>query len=110
MKAQSPNSLVISTSDGYLFINPEEIVYCEADGNYTSIFLISGQRHFICRQLGDLEGDLPGSFVRIHHSYIVNIRFLDRYDHSGLLWLKSGFAVPVARRRRQEVLWRLGID
>lgn len=108
MKTEDIRKLGIATAKGYFFIEPREIIRCESDGNYTTLYLTGNQKHCVCRQLGLLEEDLPPDlFMRVHHSHVVNLLFLDRYERIGLLWLHDGDAIPVARRRRRELLTRL---
>ena len=51
----------------------ENIVWLEADGNYTTIHLINNKRHVIRTTLTEMEEQLPSdNFIRIHKSYVVN--------------------------------------
>ena len=78
----------VNTRTGTLFINPADILYCKAEGNYTSI--CTGKKHHLCSMnLGKVVELLPQKvFIRIGRSYIVNyeyITMLDRKDCSILL-------------------------
>ncbi len=46
----------------------------EAADKYAYLYTVSGDKHLCDYSLSRLEGRLPGGFVRIHRSYIVNTR------------------------------------
>jgi len=73
----------VNTRTGTLFINPLSILYCKADGNYTSI--CTGNKQYLCSlNIGKVREMLPGNgFIRVGRSYIVNFEYvtmLDRKD------------------------------
>jgi len=62
---------------GSIFIDPLTIVYCEAEGNYTDIYLDNGTRNTVTQSLGSIETQLDGrGFSRINRSVIINRRYL----------------------------------
>ena len=64
--------LAIPTAEGLQFIRLADIIYLEADANYTYIFL-QAQKYIVSRTLKDFEDMLPAEFfLRIHNSYIIN--------------------------------------
>ena len=79
--------IVISTSADLLRIAAAELVYAEADGNYTTLMLTDGERRVVTLQLGQLEkliaSQMPQAaqgFVRIGKSLIVKLDSV-RYIH-----------------------------
>ncbi len=57
---------------GTELIDFEAIHYVQADGDYSRVHTYD--RSYLCTQsLGALEEALPGSFARIHRSYVVNL-------------------------------------
>ncbi len=69
--------LKINTRNGFEVINPENILYCEADGNYTTICLTAGARLITPTTLGIVEYELPkGEFYRVSRSAIINLSYL----------------------------------
>jgi two-component system, LytTR family, response regulator len=66
-----------NTLGGFILINPEEILYCKAEANYTDIFLTSQHKHTISMNIGSLEKILAQpQFFRISRSNIINVKFL----------------------------------
>ena len=78
----------VNTRTGMLFINPADILFCKAEGNYTSV--CTGKKHYLCSlNLGKVLELLPKTgFIRIGRSHIINfehISILDRKECSIVL-------------------------
>ena len=83
-----PSRIRVNTRTGTLFINPADILFCKAEGNYTSV--CTGKKHYLCSlNLGKVVELLPKTgFIRIGRSHIINfehITMLDRKECSILL-------------------------
>jgi two-component system LytT family response regulator len=66
---------------GYLFVNPDELIYCEADGNYTHLMLEDGKEEVVSFNLGHVENQLMDhSFFRINRSVLVNLKHIKKLD------------------------------
>ena len=73
--------LRFTTRSGYTFINLHEIVYLEAEGNYTCIYLSNGKDEMITQSLGQIEEELSTrNFFRVNRSVIVNLKYLSRVN------------------------------
>jgi DNA-binding LytR/AlgR family response regulator len=93
--------------NGTTFINPAEIVYVEAEGNY-SIFHMKAKQHMVTRQIGELEVQLqPIGFIRISRSFIINPLYLSRIDRKlHICLLEVGdqrFELPVSEDRLRDI-------
>jgi len=65
-----------------VYIDPQSIVYCEAEGNYTDIYLQDGKCHTVSRNLGSIELQLSGNgFGRINRSTLINKKYLHKIAH-----------------------------
>jgi two-component system LytT family response regulator len=87
----------VNTRTGTLFINPADILFCKAEGNYTTVF--TGKKHYLCSMnLGKVEELLPkNGFIRVGRSHIINyehITMLDRKECSIIL-ARDGESVKV---------------
>lgn len=66
-----------SARTGTVYINPAEIIYCQADGNYSDLFMTGREKQTITINIGKLEKMLPDSkFIKISRSLIINKQFL----------------------------------
>jgi len=70
----------VNTRTGTVFINPYTILYCKADGNYTTI--CTGDKQYLCSMnLGKVGEQLPGNgFIRVGRSYIINFEYITLLD------------------------------
>lgn len=103
--------IAVPAADGLHLFDPRRVVRCEAEGNYTTLYDDEGRRLVCARTLKDFEGMLePYAFVRAHASHLVNLLFIRRYSarDGGFIELTDGTRVPVAQRKRQQVLDALG--
>ena len=81
LRNSGPARIKLNTRAGYMLIDPAEVVFCEADGNYTHIQLSNGTRETITQNLGNIEELLEGStFFRASRSYLLNLKYLSRVD------------------------------
>jgi two-component system, LytTR family, response regulator len=70
----------VNTRTGTVFINPDTILFCRAEGNYTTI--CTGEKEYLCSMnLGRLRDQLPSTgFIRIGRSLIINFEFITLLD------------------------------
>jgi two-component system LytT family response regulator len=97
--------LEIRTIEGIHFLNPAEIIRCEAERNYTTIFLVGGKKITAAKTLKDFEGLLPAPhFFRTHKTHLVNLAFAERIAPGNWLCLSDGSKIGVARRRKEAMV------
>jgi two-component system LytT family response regulator len=95
--------LIFRNSGGYLFINPEDVIYLNANGNYTSFILENEQPRRVNSIMGQIELRLnPNKFIRINRSYIINLDYISEINLSKRqckLHSKNGkeFYCPISR-------------
>lgn len=94
-------------AEGIHLYTRDEIVRCEADNNYSRIFLQSGEELYVARTLKDLESQLHDSgFERIHKSHLINLQHLRKYLNrdGGSVLMSDGATLPVSQRKKPEML------
>lgn len=100
--------IAVPTSEGFELIPAQEIIYCEADDNYTYFFLKNKKKIVACRNLKEVEEQLSDfvSFTRVHHSYMVNLNEVNRYvrGEGGYLIMSDGTSVNVSRSRKEALM------
>ena len=100
--------LALPTKDGVHFLMPNEIIRCEAVGNYTIFFTDKNKTYLISKTLGEYDTLLtPHNFIRTHKSHLVNKKFISFVDHDGFAVLKDNSKVEVSRRRKEDVMTAL---
>jgi two-component system, LytTR family, response regulator len=101
------NKIPISVVNGFQFVPVNTIVFCQADDDYTYIYLIDGQKLTVSKNIKEFEDILANyDFFRIHHSYLMNRDYIKRYikGEGGTILTEQGNELPVSRRRKQEFL------
>jgi PAS domain S-box-containing protein len=101
------STLALPSSDGLTFVKIAEIIYCEADSNYTIFFLMDGRKIMVSQTLKEYEQSLAVyRFFRIHHSYLVNISMIKQYirGEGGHVTMINGAMLDVSKRRKEEFL------
>jgi two-component system LytT family response regulator len=100
--------IAIPTFEGFELIPADDIVTCEADDNYTHFTLTNQRRITACRTLKEVSEILEcySYFLRVHHSYIVNLNEVVKYvrGEGGYLVLKDGTTVNVSRSKKENLL------
>ncbi|GAB3998374.1 LytTR family DNA-binding domain-containing protein [Spirosoma daeguense] len=99
--------IALPTMEGLQIIHSEEIYYCESDGGYTRFALKNGQIVLISKTLKEVEDVLETKgFCRVHHSYLINLRYVQRYirGDGGEVVMANNKALPVSRNKKQEFL------
>jgi len=81
LRNNRPEKIKLNTRTGYFLIDPEDLVYCMADGNYCHLFLTNGKTEITTLNLGSIEKLLEKqNFIRVSRSYLINMSFLSKVD------------------------------
>ncbi|MEM7105487.1 MAG: LytTR family DNA-binding domain-containing protein [Bacteroidota bacterium] len=108
MSSQTPSQRVaLPVKEGFDFILVKDILYCEADGSYTKVFLSNKKSMYIVRSLKEMEAlviDHP--FCRIHHSYLINLNHTVKYirGDGGYVIMVDGANLNVSRNRKEALM------
>ncbi len=97
----------IPTVHGLEFLAVDEILYCQADANYTILYLKDKQQLLVAKTLKEFEALLSESgFFRVHHSHLVNLHAVKKYHKGkgGYLILENGVEIEVSTRRKLDFL------
>ncbi len=98
--------ITINTDGKLLFLESDQILYAESDGNYSTIFLTDGQKIVLTKKLKEVNTLLPeDSFFRIHNSYIINLNKIKEFlKTDGYVVLESNDKIPVSRQKKSDFL------
>jgi two-component system LytT family response regulator len=98
--------------EGYEFIEIPSIVYAQAEGAYTHVFLNHKRKLIISKTLSDIEEMLPANqFQRIHHSTLVNLNHVTHFykTDGGYIVLDSGEKLVVSKSKKEGLMERMGL-
>ena len=94
--------ILIKTTDSFIRVFPSDIIRLKADGSYT-YFITKNNRFIVSKNLRYYHNLLGNQFLRVHQSHLVHQDFIVSLNGSTLV-LSNGDKIPVASRRKQEVL------
>lgn len=95
----------ISGSERTYFFDAIDVVRCEAYSNYTHFYFVNRTKMLSSRTLKNHEETLVGrGFLRIHKSHLINPNCIKSVIGRSRIEMLDGSVVPIARRRRSEVL------
>lgn len=103
---QSPK-IPLHSAEGITLVEVKQIVYCEADNNYTTLYLADNKKTVVTRGISDIETQLqPHGFFKPHKSYLVNLNHIARVmkTDGGFIVMNTGAEIPVARGRKEELM------
>lgn len=102
--------LVLPLMEGFDIVKMSEILYCEAEDNFTRFYFKDGRKTLICRSLKFYEAALNDfGFCRVHRSHIVNLDFVVRYKKGkgGSVILENGKELLVSNNKKSELLEKI---
>ena len=104
----SPESRIgIAMAEKIIFVNISDILYCEASGVYTHIYLHDGKKILASKPLGDFESQLiTHKFFRIHHSTLINLNHIKEFQrfNGGYVVMINDAKLEVSHRKRKDFL------
>ena len=102
--------LCIPSLKGFRVINIRDIIYCEASGNYTNIYLLDQPPILVSKSIHEYDVLLEDSnFLRVHKSFLVNLEHIREYvrGEGGSLILVNGQEIEVSRRKKDLLISRM---
>ena len=105
------NRIALPYASGMVFVDTKQIIYCEADSNYTRFYLETGETYMVSKTLGDVQDILETrDFVRVHRQFMVNLEHIQKLvkGEGTYLLLTNGVSIPVARQQKDRLMERFG--
>lgn len=104
--------ITICSLTKYEVFNIDDIIYLEADGRYTTFYLADNNKKISTINIGVYEQFLDKKkFIRIHHKYIINIKWLSYIDRN-LPYdcvMSNSTILPISKRKVKNVFQFLNI-
>jgi two-component system LytT family response regulator len=99
--------IAIPDQEGVAIVEVKDIVRCQADSNYTLIFLSNGTKVVSTKTLKEYNNLLDeNTFMRIHNSNLININHIKKYikGDGGQVVMSDDSIVEVSRRRKSDLM------
>lgn len=98
---KTKSTMILSLQDSFQVVDLKELLFCESNKGYTTFYLNSGKKHITSKPLKEYEQQLSkANFTRPHQSFMVNLKFIDKYDKSGIIHLVNSRKIPVSSRKK----------
>lgn len=97
--------IALSTGDGLIFVNTADIMYCQAESNYTNVVLTNKNKILVAKTLKDIDETLSGKdFFRVHNSFLININQIKKFvrGDGGYIVMNDDTQITIARSKREE--------
>lgn len=102
----SPKRMALTTTNSLIFIDPDDILFCEGQSNYTNFHLrTENKKILISRTLKEIEEVLiPYNFFRIHNSFVINMKHVKEYVRGagGYVVMSNDKHLTVSRGRKDD--------
>lgn len=101
------SKIAVGFQDKILFYDPQDILFCQSNDNYTTLQLRNGEKVIASKTIRHFEDILaPMGFIRPHQSYVINAKHIEQYNKKdgGYLVMEDGTQIPVSRHRKEEIL------
>ncbi len=99
--------LVLPTQSGYSFVDLENILYCQSQGNYTAFFLL-GQKKILVSKTLKLYAEILENFnfYRVSRSHLINLNHIKEYGRSKnpSITMQDDSIIPMSISRRDDFL------
>ena len=100
--AEPPNQVVfVKSGKKIVKIDFSEVFYLKGEKEYIS-FQFKNERLLVYKRMKDMESILPGYFIRIHHSYIINTNLIKKIEMNHVLI--GDLTIPVGENYRESFL------
>ncbi len=106
------DKIALPTTEGFSFVKRDDIMRCEASGNYTIFYLKNKTKYIITKTLKHYEQMLVEfGFFRVHKSHLINLIYVQKFirGKQGYVQMIDNKNIEVSTRKREELLIRLNV-
>jgi len=102
------NKIALEVPKGIRFVSHEDILFFEADGVYTKVYLQNGKTELICKTLKHFSEQLSNKplFYKPHRSFLINLKYMSEVTKKDGLQviMSNNKSIPIARDRKDEFM------
>ncbi|HPG12375.1 MAG TPA: LytTR family DNA-binding domain-containing protein [Chitinophagaceae bacterium] len=99
--------IALASKESIEFVEAQDIICCEANSNYTNVFMDEDRKRVISRTLKEFEDMLlPHNFFRPHNSFLINLKRVKEFirGDGGYLVMENKMKIPVSKGRKEELM------
>lgn len=102
--------LYLPVDKGHEKIDPGQVLYLEADGAYSWVYLTNRNRYYISTNLSHLAQYFQTpNFYRLSRSFVVNLNYVQRLKEDALHLEHSQTVIQVPTNNRKDLMKRLTV-
>jgi two-component system, LytTR family, response regulator len=106
-KTTGIQKIALPTNNGFELVEIDALIRLEAASNYTHFYMVGGKKMTISKTLKEYEELLDtDGFVRIHHSHIINMRYLKSFikGKTATVIMTDGSELDIGATRKEYFL------
>ncbi len=110
IESKQINKIALTTLEGYTLVSYNDIVRCEAQGNYTNVYFFDGSFLMLTKTLKHYDNILSEQgFFRVHKTHLVNLNYIISFykGKKNYVKLKDGTEIEVSVRKKDFLLQKL---
>lgn len=105
-----PKRIALPSKNSFLFLDVDEIMYCQADGSYTNFITNEGKKHVVAKPMKDYADLLEElGFIRVHRSAIINLEYVEELIRTRpqSVVMSDGTQITIAQSRKEYLMNKL---
>lgn len=102
---QTVQRIALTTGDGMIFVDTKDIMYCQAESNYTNVKLTNGSKVLVAKTLKEIDETLSGKdYFRVHNSFLININQIKKFvrGDGGYVVMNDDVQITISRSRKDD--------
>ncbi|MCX8081039.1 MAG: LytTR family DNA-binding domain-containing protein [Bacteroidia bacterium] len=101
---ENKNVIVINHNKGFTLLEFKDIIWIEANDNYSNFYLTENRKIMASKTLKEFENILPkNQFFRVHRSALINMQHVKEYIHSeGAVIMSNSEHISVSKNKINE--------
>ena len=106
-KEEKVSKVALPISEGFLFVELNDIMYLSAEGSYTNIILRDNRKFIVSKNIKSFEDLFSGHlFFRPHRSYLINLNAVKQLikQDGGYILMENGDAVSITKEKKDDFL------
>lgn len=102
------NKVALDIPKGIIFVSHDDILFFEADGMYTKVYMKNEESQLICKPLKHFVDQLAEKpiFYKPHRSYLINLKYIKQFikNDGFYLVMENNKTVPISKDKKEEFI------
>lgn len=103
-KKEKPKEVLVRNGNRTRSVSADDIYYIESSNRKVTLYLRHEKIEYYDK-ISSLESELKPDFFRIHKGYLVNIKYVERYDRTEVK-MKNGDSLRISKYKYQDFVKR----